>query len=512
MFKKSSSRNQRSKGVKIKHGLQILLLLGICFWLIYQVKYSHDKKRELNEKDAKTAAKEESGRAVKFGRKDLHPLRDEMATITNHVEDEEESREEIDEASTIDKEESREENDENQHNEEHDEETSKHEVGLGEEGNNHEHDEREDANDSVTDQEAARRHEEEEEREEEENRINDPEVVREGGEDENDEPDEEKVQGEVDREEEFIDEEKEREEDNDERETEGDDGEDKEGQAEDENVSEDEEHNESESESGHSKHEAREENYKADDASSAVTHDTLTTLVDSEKLGLHDADDNSESSKTGRESNSTISDQINEGQDNSRSNMEENQVAEKAANSSEVVSQIKDHDDTKTGPANSSLLKPAITADPKEQEDAGVNSTEVNVGSINNLAMSGQAINGTENILDSPQAPNRTWVDAHASDGSNQQNIRVEMAKVSTGNSSSGESNSKSSIATTEVGNSSNFISDQTSTVKDENTSSDMKGEAENILKLPSMTKENDDHTHKEMSDRRSEAGSSNAS
>lgn len=496
MFKKSSSRNERSKGVKIKRGLQILLLLGICFWLIFQVKYSHDdKKRELNEKDAKTSVKKEIGGAVKFGRKDLHPLRDEMATITNHVEDEEESREEIDEASTIDKEESREENDENQHNEEHDEETSKQEVGLGEEGNNHEHDEREDANDSVTDQEAARRHEEEEEREEEENRINDPEVVREGGEDENDEPDEEKVQGEVDREEEFIDEEKEREEDNDERETEGDDGEDKEGQAEDENVSEDEEHNESESESGHSKHEAREENYKADDASSAVTHDTLTTLVDSEKLGLRDADDNSESSKTGQGSNSTISDQINEGQDNLRSNMEENQVAEKAANSSEVVSQIKDHDDTKAGPANSSLLKPATTADPKDQEDAGVSSTEVNMGSGNNLTMSGPVVNGTENILDSPQAPNQTWVDAHASDGSNQQNIRVEMAKVST-----------------EVGNSSNFISDQTSTVKDENTSSDMKGEADNILKLPSMTKENDDRTHKETSDRRSEAGSSNTS
>ncbi|KAI6678212.1 hypothetical protein NL676_039008 [Syzygium grande] len=498
MFKKSSSRNQRSKGVKIKQSLQILLLLGICFWLIYQVKYSHDKKRELNEKDAKTLVKDEHGGAVKFGRKDLHPLRDETATIRNHVEDEEESREEIDETVTItnhveDEEESREENDESKRDEEHDdEETSKHEVEQGEEANKHEHDEREDANESVAEQEAAGRHEEEEEREEEENRIDDPEV------------------GEVDREEEFIDEEKEREEDNDEKETEGDDGEDKEGQAEDENVLEDEEHDESES--SHSRHEAREEHYKADDASSAVTHDAQSTVIDTEKLGSHDANDNSGSSKTGQESNSTISNQINEGQDNSRSNMEENQVAEKAANSSEVVSGIKDPDVTKTGPANSSLVKPAVTTKAKDQEDAGVKSSEVNMGSSNNLTKTGQPINGTENILDSPQAHNQTGVDAHASDGSNQQNIRVEMARASTGNSSSGESDSTSSISTTEAGNSSNFNNDQTSAVKDENISSDMKGEAENVLKLLSMTKVNDDHTQNEALDRRSEAGRSNTS
>lgn len=516
MFKKSSSRNQRSKGVKIKQSLQILLLLGICFWLIYQVKYSHDKKRELNEKDAKTSGKDESGADVKFGRKDLHPRRDEMAMIRSHVEDEEESREEIDETVTItnhveDEEESREENDESKHDKEHDdEETSKHEVEQGEEANKHEHDEREDANESVTEQEAAERHEEEEEREEEENRIDDPEVVREGGEDETDEPDEEKARGEVDREEEFIDEEKEREEDNDEKENEGDDGEDKEGQAEDENVLEDEEHDESES--SHSRHEAREEHYKADDASSAVTHDPRSTVIDMEKLVSHDANDNSGSSKTGQESNSTVSNQINEGQDNSRSNMEENQVAEKAANSSEVVIGIKDPDVTKTGPANSSLLKPAVNTKAKDQEDAGVKSLEVNTGSSNNLTMTGQPINGTKNILDSPQAHNRTGVDAHASDGSNQQNIRVEIARASTRNSSGSESDLTSSISTTEAGNSLNFNNDQTSAVKDENISSDMKGEAENLLKLPSMTKVNDDHTQNEALDRRSEAGSSNTS
>ncbi|XP_030550372.1 cilia- and flagella-associated protein 251 [Rhodamnia argentea] len=493
MIKKSSSRNQRSKGVKIKHGLQILLLLGICFWLIYQVKYSHDKKRELNEKDSKTSVKDDHGDAVIFGRKDLRPRRDE--TLTNHVEDEDESRDE---------------NDESKRDEEHDEETSKHEEEQGEEVNKREHDEREDANESVTDQEAAGGHEEEEEHEEEENRIDDLEVLREAGEDEIDEPDEEKLQGELDHEEEFIDDEKEREEDNDEKETEGDDGDDKEGQAEDENVSEDEEHDESES--SHSRHEAREQNYKADDASSAVTHDVQTALIDTDKLGSHDADDNSGSSKTGQESNSTISSQINDGQDILRSNMEGNQVAEKAANSSEVVSEIEDHDDAKASLANSSLLKPAVTTKAKDQENAVVNSSEVNMGSSNNLTMTGPSINGTENILDSPQAQNRTVVGAHASDGSDQQNIRVEMAKASTRNSSGGESDSTSSISTTGVANSSNVTSGQTSAVSGENINSDTKGEAENVLKLPSMKKENDVHTHKETLDRRSEAGSSNTS
>lgn len=487
MIKKSSSRNQRSKAVKIKHGLQILLLVSICFWLIYQVKYSHDKKRELNEKDAKTSVKDESGGAVKFGRKDLHPHRDE--TIINHVEDEEESREE---------------NDESKRDEEHDEETGKHEDEQGEEANKHERDDREDANESVTEQEAAGRHEEEEEHEEEENRIDDLEVEREAGEDETDEPDEEKAQGELDREEEFIDEEKEREDDNDEKETEGDDGEDKEGQA------EDEEHDESES--SHSRHEAREEHYKGDDASSAVTHDAQTTLIETEKLGSNDADDNSGSSKTGQESNSTISSQINDGQDNSRPNLEENQVAEKAANSSEVVSEIKDHDDAKASPANSSLLKPAVTTEAKDQEDAGVNSSEVNMGSSNNLTMTGPSINGTENILDSPQAQNGTGVGVHTSDGSDQQNIRVEMAKASAGNSSSGESDSTSSISTIGAATSSNFTGNQTSAVSGENISSDTKAEAENVLKLPSMTKENEEHAHNETLDRRSEAGSSNTS
>ncbi|XP_039053498.1 protein bfr2-like [Hibiscus syriacus] len=44
MFRVSPSRNQRSKGLKVKHALQICVLLGICIWLLYQVKHSGEKK------------------------------------------------------------------------------------------------------------------------------------------------------------------------------------------------------------------------------------------------------------------------------------------------------------------------------------------------------------------------------------------------------------------------------------------------------------------------------------
>ncbi|KAH1164495.1 hypothetical protein AAZX31_01G226200 [Glycine max] len=60
MIKQSSSRNNRSKGIKVKHVLQIILLLGVCFWLIYQVKHSHDKKKEFHENDAKVHEEDEN--------------------------------------------------------------------------------------------------------------------------------------------------------------------------------------------------------------------------------------------------------------------------------------------------------------------------------------------------------------------------------------------------------------------------------------------------------------------
>jgi hypothetical protein len=74
MIKRNPSiRNQRSKGFKVKHVLQVILLLGVCFWLIYQVKHNHDKKKEFDKNDLKLPSRTEPDQIVKLGRKDLLP-------------------------------------------------------------------------------------------------------------------------------------------------------------------------------------------------------------------------------------------------------------------------------------------------------------------------------------------------------------------------------------------------------------------------------------------------------
>lgn len=87
MFRQSPGRNQRSKGIKIKHVLQLCFLIAICFWLLYQVKHSHDKKKEFDESDAKVSVRTQtSNEMLKFGRKDLQqPKVDEIATTTSII-------------------------------------------------------------------------------------------------------------------------------------------------------------------------------------------------------------------------------------------------------------------------------------------------------------------------------------------------------------------------------------------------------------------------------------------
>ncbi|CAL5048228.1 unnamed protein product [Urochloa decumbens] len=46
MLHHSNSRNQRNRGSRIKTLLQATLLVGVIFWLLYQVKHSFDKKNE----------------------------------------------------------------------------------------------------------------------------------------------------------------------------------------------------------------------------------------------------------------------------------------------------------------------------------------------------------------------------------------------------------------------------------------------------------------------------------
>ncbi|KAJ7967617.1 dentin sialophosphoprotein-like [Quillaja saponaria] len=227
MIKRLPSRNNRSKGVKLKHVLQICLLLGVCFWLIYQVKHSHDKKKEYEEKDAKTSVRTQSDdHILKFGRKDL-PRVDEV-TNKNEEEEEDETVGEVEE---------------NKH-------------GEREEDNKNEAEEQEEEN-----------HHDVEEQEEEEKKSEETEDGgRGGGDDEIDEKEQEKSEAEADRDEEFIGEEKEKEEGG-EKETENSEDGEKEGSVENQNA-----------------HEAREEHYKGDDASSAVAHDTNTVNTETEKV------------------------------------------------------------------------------------------------------------------------------------------------------------------------------------------------------------------------------------
>ncbi|XP_009605699.1 uncharacterized protein [Nicotiana tomentosiformis] len=225
MYKQSPGRNHRSKGIKLKHVLQICLLLAVCFWLIYQVKHSHDKKKEFDENDAKFPIKtESSNELVKLGRKDLQPRIEGLDTV----------------------------------NEKHREEPED-EIVEDEEGNKSE-----------------------EEDLEEENKIKEKNVERqEDGEDEVGDHDQEKSDVEVDQEEDIVDEDKERGED-DEKETEERDPEVNDSQVEEENMLEDHDHEEDSTNS----HEAREEHYKADDASSAVTHDTVVTTTENDSYKL----------------------------------------------------------------------------------------------------------------------------------------------------------------------------------------------------------------------------------
>ncbi|XP_041021255.1 uncharacterized protein LOC121262731 [Juglans microcarpa x Juglans regia] len=87
MLKQSPSRNQRSKSFKVKHAIQVCLLLAICIWLLYQVKHSHERKKASEENSRKVSEKILSGHEIiKLGRKDLHPQLEETDLETERKE------------------------------------------------------------------------------------------------------------------------------------------------------------------------------------------------------------------------------------------------------------------------------------------------------------------------------------------------------------------------------------------------------------------------------------------
>nr|GMD85903.1 myb-like protein X [Ipomoea batatas] len=58
MYKQSpSGRMNRSRGFKVKNVLQICVLLAVCLWLVYQVKQSHEKKKQFEGNESSLSQK-----------------------------------------------------------------------------------------------------------------------------------------------------------------------------------------------------------------------------------------------------------------------------------------------------------------------------------------------------------------------------------------------------------------------------------------------------------------------
>lgn len=87
MLKQAPSRNQRYKGFKVKHVLQICALLAICIWLFNQARNSYDNKES---GIFQTVTTEHDHAIVKLGRKDLDPQGkgSSSADINEEMEDE----------------------------------------------------------------------------------------------------------------------------------------------------------------------------------------------------------------------------------------------------------------------------------------------------------------------------------------------------------------------------------------------------------------------------------------
>ncbi|KAL6843489.1 hypothetical protein ACP4OV_026551 [Aristida adscensionis] len=93
MLRQSSSRNHRSKGLKLKKALQISLLVLVSVWLLYQVKHSYEKKAAVYAEDEPHDLHKDDknqGEMTKLGRKDLPPkMEADSSTLDERTEDEE---------------------------------------------------------------------------------------------------------------------------------------------------------------------------------------------------------------------------------------------------------------------------------------------------------------------------------------------------------------------------------------------------------------------------------------
>ncbi|KAJ8762602.1 hypothetical protein K2173_008041 [Erythroxylum novogranatense] len=90
MLKPSPSRNQRSKGFKVKHVLQIFLLLAIAVWMLYQCKHSYDEKEGVKDSSEKISEEVQGENDIlKLGRKGLRPREERDLNFESESEKEE---------------------------------------------------------------------------------------------------------------------------------------------------------------------------------------------------------------------------------------------------------------------------------------------------------------------------------------------------------------------------------------------------------------------------------------
>jgi len=508
MIKRSPRRNPRSKGIKLKHGLQICLLLGVCFWLIYQVKHSHDKKKELDEKDANLSlSAQHHDELPKLGRKDLHPdLQDKTRS--------EKPEEEEEEDTGVDKEVNKKE--EKGHEKEKEEET-KHEEEEGgtkdeqveREEHIHEEEEREGEGTNHLDKEREEEIRREEEEQTEEAEIEETEDKgRQGGDDEVDERDQEKIEGEADRDEEFMDEEKEREDEGEETESQGNEGEDNEGEEKESQGNEDEDRevqagNETQLEDqdhdggGKNSHEAREEQYKADDASSAVTHDTQIISTEPEKEGLEKSNENLAANDLQQDKYSISGNplDVNEDKINSTSQPEQAENGHPlnvttGEKQNDEITLTKSEDESPNNTTVTVLSNDQLVPSNKSMEvssEAGDNQAGAN------LEVSGSSQqNGTWNASDSNQIRNATIDGRVTGDVSNNQTTQLEQVNNGMVYNSIDSSNSSSN---SDSGVSDKIIKPELTVAEDVNSG------------LSSRTNESTEATHDESSDTKNESG-----
>ena len=79
MFKQSPRRNGRNKGLKIKHVLQICVLLGVSVWLIYQLRHTGAKEPV----SVTNVSERLEGEGIKLGRKGLNPKVDKVIKVND---------------------------------------------------------------------------------------------------------------------------------------------------------------------------------------------------------------------------------------------------------------------------------------------------------------------------------------------------------------------------------------------------------------------------------------------